>query len=245
MPSPQHAGSERARSRIPPPAVIATLAGAALLVLLVVVVEPLRSGLGDAVRGDTASLREDLRGLGPGGALILFALALAHTVIWYPAEILDAAAGFVYGFWVSLPLLMAAWLMNGIVCYLVGRHAAWPLLVRWLGEERLSGWERTVHHGGATLLLGVRLVPIVPFSLFSYAAGSARVPIGRFAWTTAIGYLPITAIFAYLGSRLEELSLDDPLLWLGVAVLVVLLLLTRRVARHAGLGAEAGVEEAD
>ena len=56
----------------------------------------------------------------------------------------------------------------------------------------------------------MRLVPIVPFSLFSYAAGSARVPAGRFAWTTAVGYLPITAVFAYLGSRLEELSPDDP-----------------------------------
>ncbi|MGZ8667028.1 MAG: TVP38/TMEM64 family protein [Solirubrobacterales bacterium] len=224
---------------------MATLAGAALLVLLVVVVEPLRSGLGDAGRGDTASLRENLRGLGAGGALILFALALAHTVIWYPAEILDAAAGFVYGFWVSLPLLMAAWLTSGIVCYLVGRHAARPFLVRWLGEERLSAYELAVRRGGATLLLGVRLVPIVPFSLLSYAAGSARVPIGRFVWTTALGYLPITAMFAYLGSRLEELSLDDPLLWLGGAVLVVLLALTRRVARHAILGSKAGVGEAD
>ena len=225
-------------------ALVATLAGAASLALLVVFVEPLNSALGDAVRGDTASLREDLRGLGAGGAAILFALALTHTVIWYPAEFLDAAAGFVYGFWVSLALLMAAWLVNGIVCYLVGRHAARPLLARWLGEERLSGYERAVQRGGVTLLLGVRLVPIVPFSLFSYAAGSARVPIGRFIWTTLVGYLPITAIFAYLGSRLEELSLDDPLLWLGVVALLLLLLLPRRVARHAGLGSQAGAEEA-
>jgi len=207
-----------------------TLGGIALLAAVVLAVEPLREGLGDAIGGDTESLREDLRGLGFGGAMIVLLLALAHAVIWYPAEILDAAAGYVYGFWVAMPLLMGGWVLNALVCYLVGSHAARPFLWRWLGRERFTRYERAVERGGVTLLLGMRLVPIVPFSLFSYAAGSARVPLGRFLWTTAVGYLPITAIFAYLGSRLEELSLDDPLLWVGVAVMIALLLLTRKVA---------------
>ena len=237
-------GPERAPVGRAASAIALTLAGIAVLTLLVIAVEPLRTGLGDAVRGDTASLRDDLRGLGVGGALIVVALALAHSVVWYPAEILDAAAGYVYGFWVGIALLMVGWLLNGVVCYLIGRHAAHPLLVRWLGGERFSRYERAVHRGGVTLLLGMRLVPIIPFSLFSYAAGSARVPLRRFIWTTAVGYVPITAIFAYLGSRLEDLSLDDPLLWAGAALLVVLLLLTRRLARAMGLGSGARASDA-
>ena len=213
-----------------------TLAGIGVLALLVLAIEPLRDGLGDALQGDTASLRDDLRGLGVGGALIVLALALAHSVVWYPAEILDAAVGYVYDFWVALPLLMAAWVLNGFVCWVVGRYAARPFLIRWLGESRFSSYERAVSRGGVTLLLGMRLVPVIPFSLFSYAAGSARVPLGRFLWTTAVGYLPLTAIFAYLGSRLEELSFDDPLLWVGAAVMLGLLLLTRGVVRGLGIG---------
>jgi uncharacterized membrane protein YdjX (TVP38/TMEM64 family) len=88
----------------------------------------------------------------------------------------------------------------------------------------------------------MRLVPIVPFSLFSYAAGSARVPLGRFLWTTAVGYLPLTVLFTYLGSRLESLHLDDPLLWIGVAVLIGLLLLTRRVIRSLAAPEQLGTE---
>jgi uncharacterized membrane protein YdjX (TVP38/TMEM64 family) len=210
--------------------------GILVLAAVVLAIEPLRTGFGDAVRGDTESLRDDLRGLGVGGAIIVLALALIHTVVWYPTEILNAAAGFVYGFWVSLPLLMAGWLLNGAVAYWIGRKAARPLLWRWLGRERLIYYEQAVARGGTTLLLGMRLVPIVPFSLFSYAAGSARVPFGQFMWTTAVGYLPLTAVFAYLGSQLESLSLDDPLLWAGVLVVIGLLLLTRRLARSLGLG---------
>jgi uncharacterized membrane protein YdjX (TVP38/TMEM64 family) len=211
-----------------------TLAGVAALAVLVVAVEPLRSGFADAVSADTESLREDLDN--PGGALIVLALALIHSVVWYPTEILSAATGYVYGFWVALPLLTVGWTLNAIVAYWIGRAAARPLLWRWLGRERLERYEELVSRGGVTLLLGARLVPLVPFSVFSYAAGSARVPVWRFLWTSVVGYLPLTAVFAYVGSQLEELSLTDPILWVGALVLVVLLLLTRRLARSLGLG---------
>jgi uncharacterized membrane protein YdjX (TVP38/TMEM64 family) len=211
-----------------------TLVGIALLAALVLAVNPLRDGVGDAISGDTASLRSDLRGLGVPGALIALALALVHSVLWYPAEILDAAVGYVYDFWVAVPLLMAGWVLNGVVCWAIGHYAARPFLVRWIGDERFFKYERAVRRGGVTLLLGMRLIPVIPFSLFSYAAGSARVPLGRFVWTTAVGYLPITAVFAYLGSQLEELSLEDPVLWAGAALLIALLLLTRRVVRSIG-----------
>jgi uncharacterized membrane protein YdjX (TVP38/TMEM64 family) len=226
-------------TRYPVLGILITLGGFLALTAIVLAIGPVRDALGDAVSADTASLREDLRGLGVGGALIVLVLALAHSVIWYPTEILNAAAGFVYGFWVALPLLMAGWLLNGVVCYLIGRHAARPFLWRLLGRERFTAYERVVDRGGVTLLLGMRLVPLIPFSLFSYAAGSARVPMQRFLWTTAVGYLPLTAIFVYLGSRLEELSFDDPLLWLGAAVMVGLLLLTRWLVKSIGLGSEA------
>jgi uncharacterized membrane protein YdjX (TVP38/TMEM64 family) len=216
--------------------VLITLAGVAVLALMVLLIEPLRTGVGDAISGDTSSLREDLRDLGFVGALIVYALALVHAFVWYPAEILDAAAGYVYDFWVALPLVMSAWIMNAFVAYWIGKHAARPLLFRAISRERFERYERVVERGGVTLLLAMRLVPIVPFSLFSYVAGAARVPQWTFLWTTAIGYVPITAVFIYLGSRLEELSLEDPVLWIGALVILALFLLTRRLARMMGLG---------
>ena len=58
----------------------------------------MRDAVVDAVQGDTGSVREDLRGDGAEGALLVVALAVVHVVVWYPAEILDAAAGYVFGF---------------------------------------------------------------------------------------------------------------------------------------------------
>jgi uncharacterized membrane protein YdjX (TVP38/TMEM64 family) len=209
-------------------ALLATLAGILLLAVLILAVEPLRSGVGDAVRGNTDQLRADLRGLGVGGVVITLILALAHVLIWYPAEILDTAAGYVYGFWPGLLLVMVGWLGNALVAYWIGRHAARPVLYRFISHDRFDRLERMVEAGGATLLLGIRLIPVIPFSLFSMAAGAARANLFTFIWTTIVGYLPITVIFVYLGSRLETLSPTDPILWIGAAVLIGLLLLTRR-----------------
>ena len=60
--------------------------------------------------------------------------------------------------------------------------------------------------GGAKALIAARLIPIFPFSIVCYAAGAARVPVWRYTWTTAVGYLPITALSVYFGTQLDLLS---------------------------------------
>jgi uncharacterized membrane protein YdjX (TVP38/TMEM64 family) len=218
-------------SRPPLPAIAATLAGLLLLAGLVLAIPDLRHAFEAALNGDSAEVRGQLEGLGAAGPLLIVGLALLHAVVFYPAEIVDAAAGFVYGFGPALALMAAGWLLSGLLCYAVGRSVARPLLDRWLGLERFERTEAAIERGGASLLIAVRLIPVVPFSLVSYAAGAARVPPWRFAWTTAVGYLPITALAVYFGTRLEGLSLTDPLVLGSAAALLVLLLAGHRVAR--------------
>ena len=90
-------------------------------------------------------MREDLRDLGAWGVLLVVALALVHAVVWYPAEILDAAAGFVYGFGPAMPLIMACWIANALVAYAIGRNAGAPadLPARRRGPLRADGARRS------------------------------------------------------------------------------------------------------
>lgn len=213
-------------------AVAVTLAGIALLAGLMLAIPELRDAFGAAVRGDTDEVRRQIDDLGVAGPLLILGLALIHTVVFYPAEILDAAAGFAYGFFPALALMMFGWLLSGLVCFAVGRSVARPLLDRWFGTERFERIEAAIERGGPTLLLAIRLIPIVPFSLVSYAAGAARVPLWRFVWTTTVAYLPITALSVYFGTRLEGLSLTDPLVLGSAAALLALLLVGHRIARR-------------
>ena len=102
------------------------------------------------------------------------------------------------------------------------------------GEERFRRAEGLINRGGVVVLIGIRLIPIVPFSLMGYVCGAARVPLVRFTWTTAVGYAPITAYFTYLGSRLEGFSAEDPVLWIGGVALLLCMLGIRYVLPRVG-----------
>jgi uncharacterized membrane protein YdjX (TVP38/TMEM64 family) len=211
------------RPRIPMLEIGITLTGLALLAGLVLAVPALHDAFMAAIHGETDEVRRQLDELGVAGPLLMIALTLIHAVVFFPAEIVDAAAGFAYGFFPALALTMFGWLLSGLICFAVGRSVARPLLDRWLGEERFERTEAMIERGGVTLLIAVRLIPILPFSLVSYAAGAAHVPTWRFIWTTAIGYLPITARAVYFGTKLEGLQLTDPLV-LGTAAGLLALL---------------------
>ena len=203
--------------------------GSTLFGLAIVFAVPeLRHGVSLALAGKLAELRHYVRGLGVGGAACLLGLMLAHAVIPYPTEILNATAGFVYGFLLGTGFALVGWLISGAITYWLGRHLARPLLNAVLGP-RFARLEASAHRGGTRLLLAGRLIPVVPFTLLGYAAGAARVPFLRFAWTTVVGFLPLTAAVAYLGSRAQRLSLADPAVWIVVVAVIILLAASRLI----------------
>ena len=219
--------------------VAVTVAGILIGIGVALAIPSLRGAMSDALHGDTAAVREDLNG-NAAGALLVIWLALVHVIVWYPAEILDAATGYVFGFGVGFPLALGAWILSGLASYSVGRHFARPVLYRVAGEERFQRWERVIHRGGVLVLLGVRLIPIMPFSLMGYVCGAARISLWRFTWTTAVGYAPITAYFTYVGSRLEGFSAEDPILWIGGGALILGLFAIRFLLPHLAADSPSG-----
>ena len=211
--------------------VAVTVAGILIGIGVAFAIPSLREAVSDAFHGDTAAVRDDLSG-NAAGALLVIWLALVHVIVWYPAEILDAAAGYVFGFGVGFPLVLGSWVISGLASYAVGRNAARPVLYRIAGEERFRRIERIIHRGGVLALLAVRLIPIMPFSLMGYVCGAARIPLWRFTWTTAVGYAPITAYFTYVGSRLEGFSAEDPILWIGGGALIIAIFGVRFLLPH-------------
>ena len=222
------------KARIPWMELAITLAGIALLALMAFAIDPLHEAVKAALQGDNAEVRHQIDRLGAAGPLLILALTLLHAIVFYPAEIVDAAAGFAYGFFPALLLMMVGWVLSGLICWAIGHRVARPLLDRWFGAERFERAERAIERGGPTLLLAMRLIPILPFSIVSYAAGAARVSAWRFTWTTAVGYLPITAISVYFGTRLEGLSVTDPLVFGSALALLALLGIGHWAARRTG-----------
>lgn len=216
-----------------------TVVGAVVCVALVLSVPALRDATGNALSGDTEALRSELRDTGTWGVVVLVAVILSHAVVFYPSEIVNAAAGVAYGFLGAAVIVVPAWLCANLGAYYVGRHAGRPALRRLAGADRMDRAERVIARGGVPALLISRLIPIVPMSLVGYVAGATRVPLVPFAWTTVLGTLPLTLAACALGARLDELSLTDPVLYLLTLPFVALALAARPLARRMRLSENA------
>jgi uncharacterized membrane protein YdjX (TVP38/TMEM64 family) len=195
-------------------------------------VDPVRDAVSAAAHGNLGALRRELDSLGWSAVLVLIAIALTHVILPFPAEFPTAAAGYVLGFAIAFPLMVFAWTVSCVAAYGLARVVGAPVLDRLVGEERMAKADALIDRGGWQILLLGRLIPIVPYNLISFAAGATRVPLGRFTWTTALGVMPLTALTALLGSRLQSPRVDDPVLWAVLGGVLLLVALAHPVGRR-------------
>jgi uncharacterized membrane protein YdjX (TVP38/TMEM64 family) len=224
--------------------VTAASLGAIALVIVLAAATPTGRNVVDAiVNGDTRELRRQLLDLGVGGVVVLLAVCLSHAIVPFPTEIVTAAAGFVYGFWLALPILLACWLASALLAYWLAERFGRPLARRLVGAKRLDRAEDLMDRGGAATLLSLRLIPLIPYNAICYAAGITRVPLFRYAWTTLLGIIPLTVLVAYLGSRLKSPDFGDWRVWALIAAFIAIVVAGQVVERRLRYRRDATGEE--
>jgi uncharacterized membrane protein YdjX (TVP38/TMEM64 family) len=152
-------------------------------------------------------------------------------VIPYPSEILTTTAGYVYGFIPGLIFAICGWTIVAVLTYFIGRFVGRPVLRAILGR-RFTDLEEAMNAGGVRLMLIARLLPIVPLALLGYVAGATRESLWRVAWTSFLGYLPLTTAVAYLGSQAKSFSASNPIVWIIAVALVAIIIGSHFYGRH-------------
>jgi uncharacterized membrane protein YdjX (TVP38/TMEM64 family) len=150
--------------------------------------------------------------------------------------------GWVFGFWRAVLMVDIGLTIAAIAGFFAARF-----FVREMVQSRCRGLieklDRRLEKDGAFYLILMRLAH-VPYSFVNYCAGATSVPLRTFGWTTAIGILPGTMIFVFVGTRIPTLAaisgtgehggiwqLLDPLLWGMLAATIVFPLLSRWALR--------------
>lgn len=172
-----------------------------------------------------------LQGLGWVAIPICLGLMTVSSIVPIPAELPAMLNGAVFGLWTGSAVTWCGAMLGAWISY---RAAEWlhrRFGPRWLGTR---AQERVAALGAGTgvmELLLIRLTPVVAFHLINYVAGIARIPEGRFLWTTAVGILP--GVLAFTASGLVVAGwLSHPAVRWGALALVVCLVGWRLVRRR-------------
>jgi uncharacterized membrane protein YdjX (TVP38/TMEM64 family) len=141
------------------------------------------------------------RDAGPLG-IALFVLAyIASTVLALPGSVLTLAAGFAYGPVWGLAVASPASVAGATAAFVLGR----TLLRDWASRlvassSHARALDAAVAREGFKLVLLVRLSPLFPFNILNYVLSLSNVSTRDYVAASAIGMLPGTALYVYLGS---------------------------------------------
>jgi uncharacterized membrane protein YdjX (TVP38/TMEM64 family) len=127
----------------------------------------------------------------PVAALLLSALV--------PRTAISLAMGALFGTFFGAGLSLAAAVLAAVACFATGSWAGRALLERKAGPRlrAVDGW---LARRGLLAVIVVRLLPIAPFGLVSYAYGASSTRFRDFFLGTAIGGLPSSLSYATIGA---------------------------------------------
>lgn len=163
-------------------------------------------------------------------APVLYAAVYAAlTLTPAPATVLSIGAGLLFGLATGLAVVMGGALAGAITAFALSRGLGRAAVTR-IDSVRLRRLDRLLRRRGLLALIGVRLVPLLPFSALNYACGLSAVPTRDYVLGTAIGILPAATAYVTIGAfGATPGSLPFVLAVAGLVVLAVGgLLATRR-----------------
>ena len=169
--------------------IVATLIGVVILVAVVVFV-PMPTAV---------ELRDWATSVGPWFPLAFLAAHVVVTVFPFPRTAFTLAAGLLFGTSTRVSrLAVAASTLSALIALWLVRVAGWQLdrLVRHPGIEAVDARFR---QRGWAIVLSLRLIPAVPFSVINYAAGASAVRVSPYTVATFVGLIPGTLAFVVLG----------------------------------------------
>ncbi len=143
--------------------------------------------------------------LGWAGGLLFALVYAAITLTPAPKNLLSIAAGLVFGFGIALALVYAGAMLGAAVAFVLGRALGRDAVERYTGS-RVAQLDDLVRRRGFLAIIGVRLIPIIPFTAVNYGAGLTAVRRRDYALGTALGIVPGTAAYVAIGAFGFELS---------------------------------------
>lgn len=150
----------------------------------------------------TERLVDTVRSTGALGPLVIASLMVLAVVIGpIPTVPITVSAGAVYGPWFGFALATSSALVGALLSFWIARYAARDLIRRLVGGHTLE-CPQCSDRMLFGMVLGARLIPVVSFAAVSYGAGLTAMSARAFLIATAIGMVPMTALYVVVGSTL-------------------------------------------
>ena len=182
-----------------------------------------------ALQGKVMTL---VTGLGDLGVFV--GMFLESSVVPIPSEVIIVGAGAMGVPLVSIVIFGSLGATLGsMVGYALGRYAAMPVILKYgrfilIKPHHIAKAENFARkYGGYSVLIG-RILPIVPFKVFSIAAGITKIQFPIFIACTLIGVVPRMFLLSVFGMALIKYTKPSLLIFAGIVVIAAAVKVTHK-----------------
>jgi uncharacterized membrane protein YdjX (TVP38/TMEM64 family) len=141
--------------------------------------------------------------LSVAGYIVLYIAVVAFSIPG--ATVLTLSGGFLFGALLGTLYVNAGATTGATLAFLFCRYAAGD----WIQEkylDKLITFNKELSENGYRYLLALRLIPLFPFFLINAGAGLTNIPLRTFVWTTSMGILPGSFVYAFAGKQLGSIK---------------------------------------
>lgn len=158
--------------------------------------------------------------MGYWGPVAYIAVYILRPLILFPAAVLSATAGIIWGAGLGFTILMIAAMFSAVIEFLLARYAARELVEKHLGG-RAEAMDRKIKKHGFITVLMIRLIPNVAWDIQNLSLGLTSVSFRDYFIATLFGIMPGSFALVFFGASFIKVIYDPRNLWiLGVAVLI-------------------------
>ena len=135
--------------------------------------------------------------------VFIFLQASQIVVTPIPGELVQLAAGYIFGTWMGTVYAVAGSLLGTLLSFGIARLLGYPLVRLLFGEKKLTTIETLINRPQSKLIVFLLfLIPGLPKDIMTYVAGVSPINYLQFLMTSTTARVPGILLSAYIGSNL-------------------------------------------
>lgn len=190
---------------------------------------------------------ESIQSQGPVGVLILLGLQLLQIIVAFiPGEVVQVAAGMLYGsLFGTLIILLGCVISSSLIYTLVHKLGA-PFVRAMVDEKHLVKFYEFERSGKLNLIVFVLfLIPGMPKDVFTYLIPLTNMRMRAFLVLSTVGRIPGVIISTYAAAGLAEGDITTSLIIFGIAAVLMILSIIFRDKIMSVLGTQRALHKMD
>mmetsp|Transcript_1477 Transcript_1477/g.2238 ORF Transcript_1477/g.2238 Transcript_1477/m.2238 type:complete len:275 (-) Transcript_1477:474-1298(-) len=141
---------------------------------------------------------------GTVGPMVFSLVHMFLTVLIFPGGPLCFIAGFIFGPLIGTLVIYVGEMAGAFVAFFLGRSLFHEMVERYASHHpKFALMEKATAAQGWKIVCLIRLSPMFPFGIMSYLLSVTKIEFVTYAWASAVGVLPSTWLFVYIGSTAE------------------------------------------